>query len=42
MRKDKEIYTITVPCNGQDHQISLTKESKLELLKVKLKKIKNP
>lgn len=32
MRKDKEIYTITVPCNDQKHQISLTKEGKLKLL----------
>lgn len=30
--KDKLIYTLTVPCNDQKHQISLTKEGKLKLL----------
>ena len=30
--KDKSIYTLTVPCNGERHQISLTKKGKLKLL----------
>ncbi|SNX54064.1 hypothetical protein [Thermoanaerobacterium sp. RBIITD] len=30
--KDKSIYTLTIPCGGEKHQISLTKEGKLKLL----------
>ncbi|SNX54065.1 hypothetical protein [Thermoanaerobacterium sp. RBIITD] len=29
--KDKSIYTLTVPCSGEKHRISLTKEGKLKL-----------
>lgn len=30
--EEQSIYTLTVPCSGQKHQISLTKEGKLKLL----------
>lgn len=32
MKNDKSIYTLIVPCNGEEHQISLTKEGKLKIL----------
>lgn len=30
--KDKSIYTLTIPCRGEKHQISLTKKGKTKLI----------